>query len=361
MDLTVVLLLIYAVTFGAMFILREPAWLAGGGLLACLVVVGHFALGRNATGDAGMGVFVFGMAIAIGFASGAGARLTLLTLGWGESRQRSTAVGLLFLFGVPLALHLWGFAQQRASQRKYAPPSMACKLRLHEMRLGDRMVRVPMIWGMWAETGGGVSDRMHFYQQEQAREFCELAERGDGRLTMLSIDFPQLFDMPNPLLPICQSPRPEAWWKELCRFKRPEYFDLYSIALVDPKRVDMEHRLSISPPAAGPDKAPYGERWIKEGPFMRTGSGYRIYVRGPVRPGAASPYLAHCQETRNDPGRPDGLLCKATYRLTPGVALYYYFRIDGEQFAAEALRHDERVFPIARSLIAEDRKVPSSR
>ncbi len=361
MDLGLVLFLLYAVAFGAMFMLREPAWLAGGALLAFLAVIGHFALGRNATGDAGIGVFIFGVVAAVGFASGAGARLTLLTLNWGESRQRSTVVGLLFLFGIPLAFQLWGYAQQKASQRKYAPPSMACKLRLHEIRLGDRMVRVPMIWGMWAETEGGLSDRKHFYQQEQAREFCEMAERGDGRLTMLSIDFPQLFDMPNPLLPICQSPRPEAWWKELCRFKRPEHFDLYSIALVDPKRVDMQHRLSISPPAAGPDKARYDERWTKEGPFMRAGSGYRIYFRGPARPGAASPYLAHCQETRNDPGRPDGLLCKATYRLTPGVALYYYFRIDGEQFAAEALRHDERAFPIARSLIVAEGAVPSSR
>ena len=361
MDLTVVLLLIYAVTFGAMFVLREPAWLAGGGLLAFLVVVGHFALGRSATGDAGIAVFVFGMAIAIGFASGAGARLTVLTLGWGESRRRSTAVGLLFFLGAPLGLHLWGYAQQKASQRKYAPPSMACKLRLHEMRMGDGMVDVPMIWGMWAETERGLSGRMHFYQQEEAREFCELAERGDGRLTMLSIDFPQLFDMPNPLLPICQAPRPEAWWKELCRFKRPEQFDLYTIALVDPERVDMQHRLSIAAPAAGPYKAQYDERWTKEGPFMRTGSGYDIHFRGPARPGAASPYVAHCQETRNDPGRADGLLCKVTYRLSAGVALYYYFRTDGDQFAAEAQRHDERAFAIARSLIGDAGAVPPAR
>jgi hypothetical protein len=361
MDLTVVLLLIYAVAFGAMFVLREPAWLAGGGALAFLVVVGHFALGRNATGDAGIGVFVFGMAIAIGFASGAGARLTVLTLGWGESRQRSTAVGLLVFIGVPLGLHLWGYAQQRAAQRKYAPPSMACKLRLHEMRMGDRTVRVPMIWGMWAETERGLSDRMHFYQEEQAREFCELAERGDGRLTMLSIDFPQLFDMPNPLLPICQSPRPEAWWKELCRFKRPEQFDLYSIALVDPKRVDMQQRLSVAPLAAGSGEAPDDGRWTKEGPFMRAGSGSAIHFRGRVRPGAASPYLAHCQQTRNDPGRPDGLRCKATYRLSPGVALYYDFRIDGQQFARAAQRQDERVFPVARSLIGDEGTVPPAR
>jgi hypothetical protein len=360
MDLTVLLLLIYAVAFGALFILREPAWLAGGGLLAVLVVVGHFALGRNATGDAGIGVFVFGMAIAIGFASGAGARLTLMTLGWGESRQRSTAVGLLFFLGVPLALHLWGYAQQRASQRKYAPPSMACKMRLHEVRLGDRVARVPMIWGMWAETERGLAERMHFYQREEAREFCELAERGDGRLTMLAIDVPQLFDMPNPLLPICQSPRPEAWWKELCRFKRPEQFDLYNISLVDPQRVAMQQRLSITPLAAGSGEPAYDGRWTKDGPFRRTGSGYDIVFRGPVRPGAASPYLAHCQATRNDPGRPDGLLCKATYRLSPGVALYYNFRIDGDQFAAEALRHDERVFPIARSLIGDEGAVPAA-
>jgi hypothetical protein len=94
---------------------------------------------------------------------------------------------------------------------------------------------------------------------------------------------------------------------------------------------------------------------------MRTGSGSHIYYRGPARFGAASPYLAHCQEARNDPGRPDGRRCRATYRLSPGVAVVYDFRIDGERFAAEAQRHDERVFAIARSLIAEDRRMPSSR
>ena len=361
MDLTVVLFLIYAVTFGAMFVLREPAWLAGGVLLACLVVAGHFALGRNASGDAGIGVFVFGMAIAIGFASGAGARLILLTFKWGESPRHSTAVGLLFFLGVPLGLQLWGYAQQKAAQRKYAPPSMACKLRLHELRMGDRTVRVPMIWGMWAETERGLSGRMHFYQQEEARKFCKLAERGDGRLTMLSIDFPQLFDMPNPLLPICEAPRPEAWWTELCRFRRPEHFDLYSIALIDPQRVDMHQRLSIAPLAAGSGEAPNDGRWTKDGPFLRADSDYGMTFRGPVRPGAASPYLAHCQETRNDPGRSDGLLCRATYRLSPGVALYYYFRTDGEQFASAALRHDARVFPIARSLISDEGAVPPAR
>jgi hypothetical protein len=173
----------------------------------------------------------------------------VLAVGWGESRRRSTAVGLLVFAGVPLALHLWGSSQQKASQRKYAPPSMACKSRLHEVRMGDRILRVPMIWGMSAQTGPRPSEQMYFYQQEQARAFCELGERGDGQLTVLSIDFPQLFDMPNPRLPICNAPRPEAWWKELCRFKRPAQFDLYSIDLVDPKRVDMQGCLSIS--AAG--------------------------------------------------------------------------------------------------------------
>ena len=65
MSLELVLLLLYAVAFGAMFMLREPVWLAGGGLLAFLAVIGHFALGRNATGDAGMGVFIFGVVAAV--------------------------------------------------------------------------------------------------------------------------------------------------------------------------------------------------------------------------------------------------------------------------------------------------------
>ena len=360
MDLELVLLLLYAVAFGALFMLREPAWLAGGGLLAFLAVIGHFALGRNATGDAGMGVFIFGVVAAVGFASGAAARATLLALRWGDSRRHTAAVGLLFLCGVPLTLQLWGYVQQREAQRRYAPPSMACKSRLHQARMGDRTLRLPMLWGMTAHTERDLSGQISFYQQEQAREFCEAAERGEARLTMVRIDFPQLHEQPNPLQPVCMTRRAEAWWEPLCRYQRPEQFDLYSIALVDTKRFATERFLSISPPAAGPGTQAFGTGWSRDGPFMRIGSGYRVYFRAPRRPGAASPYLAHCYEDRNDAVRPDGLRCKAAYRLSPEVGVVYDFRIDGEEFAAEALRQDKRVFAIANSLIA-DGKVPAAR
>ena len=361
MDLTLVLLLLYAVAFGAMFMLREPAWLAGGGLLAALAVAGHFALGSDATGDAGIGVFIFGAVAAIGFASGAAARLTLIALRRGESRRRTAAVGLRFLCGVPLAFRLWGFLEQRETQRRYAPPSMACKTHLHEARMGDRTLRLPMLWGMTAHTARDLSGQISFYQQEQAREFCEAAEEGRARLTMVRIDFPQLHVEPHPNQPLCLSPRPEAWWRELCRYQRPAQFDLYSIALVDLKRFATARFLSITPLPPGPDERSYGAQWAREGPFMRTGSGYDIYYRGPPRPGAASPYLAHCYEDRNDQVRPDGLRCKAAYRLSREVGLVYDFRIDGEEFAAEALRQDERVFAIARSLVADDGTVPRPR
>ena len=178
---------------------------------------------------------------------------------------------------------------------------------------------------------------------------------------MLRVDFPQLHEQLNPNQPICISPRPEAWWEPLCRYRRPEHYDLYSIALVDTKRFATDRFLSISPPAAGLDTQYYGAGWTKDGPFMRIGSGYEIYFRGPPRAGAASPYLAHCYEDRNDAVRPDGLRCKTAYRLSPEVGVVYDFRIDGEDFAVEALRQDERVFAIVNSLIADDGKVPAAR
>lgn len=352
-DLTLMLAVLYGVTFAAMFALHTWRRLAAGAALAAAAVAIHFALGSSASGDAGVAVFVFGIVAAIGFASGAAARIAALALHRRfESRAAAAAVGLLFLLGVPLGIHLWGRTEQRESQRRYAPPSLACKMRLHEARLGDRTVRLPLVWGVTLYTGPSPSGSINFYIQEQAREFCESTAQGRPRLTVVRIDLPQLESAAESRQPVCRAPRDEAWWPALCRHRPPQPVDLYSIALFDPARFDSERFLSFAPEPAGADRLVYDSRWRKDGPFMRAAAGHETYWRGPPRPGAASPYLARCYEDRNSQGVPNGLRCRAGYRLSPGVALVYDFHVHGSEFVAEALRQDERVLAIARSLLA---------
>lgn len=360
MDLAVVLMLIYAVAFAAMFVLREPKWLGVGVLVAVALLATHFFIGRNAGGDAGIGVFVFGAVAAFGFASGAAARGTLIALRRRQlPRGALVAVFRLFFAGLPLAIHLWGAAQQRASQRRYAPPSLECKMRLHDARLGDRTVRLPLAWGIQVGDGPTPSKSISFYAQEKAREFCERTARGKPRLTMVRIDLPQMDIKRDSRQPICRVRRREAWWPLLCHHRPQPQIDLYNIALFDPARFDSETYLSMTVEPPGGDRMQYDSRWQRDRAFMRIGSGYEMYWRGPPRPGAASPYLARCYEDLNDPVRPDGLRCKAAYRLSPGVALLYDFRVDGSNFVPEALRQDERVSAIAQSLIVGDATVPS--
>jgi len=219
-------------------------------------------------------------------------------------------------------------------------------------RATGRIVRLPLVWGIQVYEQRTVEKSISFYAQEEARAFCEATERGKPRLTLVRIDLPQLETAPETRQPICKAPRPEAWWETFCRYRRPEHTDLYSIVLVDPARFDTQKYLDFAFEPAGFPAQQYDSRWRQDGPFMRTGSGYDMYWRGPPRPGAASSYVARCYEDTRSRERPEGLRCKAGYRLTPGVALLYDFRVDGTDFVPEALRQEERASAIARSLLA---------
>ena len=223
-------------------------------------------------------------------------------------------------------------------------------------------MRLPLIAGITLQQVGRSKRQVNFYIQERAREFCESTESGKPRLAMVRSDFPQLETRPELRpRPMCNTPREEAWWPALCRHEAPEQMDLYSLALFDPARFDAATYLSFEVDAAGPDRVGYGERWAKDGPFMRATAGHETYWRGPARPGAASPFVARCYESTDREDKPNGLRCKAGYRLSPGVGLVYDFQVPDDRFAVAARRQDERVAAIARSLIAEDGTVPSSR
>lgn len=351
----VVAFLAYTAGFAALFALRRPLMLGVGTAAAAVVIAILLSIANSMHGEAALGPLLLMLVIAFGCGTGLVARLAVFAVARRSSRPLGTLermIGAAFYIGAPALVIGWSQLQQRWAQARYAPPSLECKTRLHEARLGDRLLRLPLVWGIQVSDGPDPRNFTSFYAQEKAREFCEATEHGKPRLTLVRIDLPQLETAPETRQPICRQPRPEPWWAPLCRHHATQTPDLYSIVLVDPARFDSETYLSFTFEPASRGEPKYDSRWRKDGPFMHAGSGYDMYWRGPPRPGAVSPYVAHCYQDRRNPDRPEGLRCKAGYRLSPGVGLLYDFRIDGDEFPAEALRQDERVSAIARSLLA---------
>ena len=346
-------LLFYTAAFLGLFLLRRPLWLAAGVAAAGLVLALLYAFAQSISGEAALGPAILFYVISFGFAVGVGARLAVMAAGrWSKRKWLETLIGLAFCVGAPALMIGWSKVQQERTRARYAPPSLECKTRLHDARLGDRIVRLPLVWGIQVAQGPTPAKSISFYAQEKAREFCEATQHGKPRLTLVRIDLPQLESGRETLQPICRIPRAEPWWPALCRHEARSPIDLYSIALFDPARFDSATYLSFSVEPPGADRASQGPRWQRDGPFMRATNGRDIYWRGPARDGAASAYLARCYEDLNARDRPDGLRCKAGYRLSPGVGLVYDFRVDGTDFVPEALRQDERVSAVARSLLA---------
>ena len=342
----------YTFAFAALFALRRPPILAAGVAAAAVVIAILWRIANSIGGEAALGPALLMFVVALGFAAGSLARIALLPMARVTRRASlEKVVGLSFYIGAPALLIGWSWLQQERTRARYAPPSFECKTQLHEARLGDRVVRLPLVWGIQVSDGPDPRKFTSFYAQEQARAFCDATARGKPRLTLVRIDLPQLETAPETRQPICKAPRTEAWWATFCRYRRPQHTDLYSIVLVNPARFQTQKYLDFAFEPAGSSTSEYDSRWHRDGPFTRTGSGHDIYWRGPPRPGAASPYVARCYEDRGDHDRPDGLRCKAGYRLSAGIALLYDFRVDGTDFVPEALRQDERVSAIARSLL----------
>ena len=102
---------IYGLAFLAMFAIRRALSLAvalPGALLLTAVLVNSATEGK---GEAGLGLYLMGVTAALGFLAGAAARAALLVIRRRTQRVPAAAVALLFLFGFPLGLRLWGAAQ----------------------------------------------------------------------------------------------------------------------------------------------------------------------------------------------------------------------------------------------------------
>jgi hypothetical protein len=106
MELLAFFLPIYAIAFMALFLLRRMLWLAvGGGAAIILVIVLRHFLDQAGGGESALGGYLMILVAALGFAVGAAARLAiaLLRLRWPD-KALNKPIGLLFFFGVPLAI-----------------------------------------------------------------------------------------------------------------------------------------------------------------------------------------------------------------------------------------------------------------
>src|SRR4051812_42816825 len=290
-----VALLVYTVAFFGLFLLRRPLWLAGGIAVAAGVIALPYAFARSITGEAGLGPALLLYVISFGFGVGLAARLVVLAAArWSKRKSLEKLVGLAFYIGAPALLIGWSKVHQERTRARYAPPSPDCKIRLHDARLGDRIVRLPLVWGIQVAQGPTPAKSISFYAREKGREFCEATERGQPRLTLVRIDMPQLESGRETLQPICRIQRREPWWPALCRHQARSPIDLYSIALFDPARFDSETYLSFTVEPPGRDRASGDPLWQRDGPFMRATIGRDLYWRRPPREGAASSYLARC-------------------------------------------------------------------
>ncbi|HEY0163740.1 MAG TPA: hypothetical protein VGB39_00020, partial [Sphingomicrobium sp.] len=151
----------YTVAFVALFALRRPAWLAGGAVAAVLLIVLLFRLLSQAGGgESALGGYLLIYVVAAGFATGGMARLVVMLLGlrW-RDRSMAGPIGLLFFVAVPLSLFAFGQLREAEHRRRYAPPSEECRGRIHQLRLGDRTVRLPLVPGVTVGEGKSFQPR----------------------------------------------------------------------------------------------------------------------------------------------------------------------------------------------------------
>lgn len=359
------LVIFYGVPFMALFMLRRPRWLAAGVALAILVVAGLFAAVQNSSGDSGLAAFFVLAAALVGFLSGLGARLSLFAMGRaGDGKPLpEKLVGLLFFFGIPLVIYVASYVAQEQSRRRYAPPSDACRSRLHEVKLGDSVLHLPLVPSIHLSEGRSIEKSTMLSTPEKAREFCERTAWKAPRLTAVRIFFSP-YETPQHLRaqPPCDHPRPQAWWPALCRFKPARRMEIHGIGLFHIGKYDSRTMLSFELDSGEGSGIPAGRTWTNHPDgFARAQRDGTTFLRAATRAGATSPWIGRCVQQKSTISDEIIWRCWAGYRLTPSVGLTYNFEAGIDTFAEDARRIDGQAFAIARSLMRDDGTVPVSR
>ena len=359
------LFVFYAVPFAALFMLSRPRWFAGGAVLAMLITAGLYGAMKRSSGDAGIAAFLVLSAVTIGFLSGGGARLVLFALGRSGDRKALPVklVGFLFFVGVPLLIAISSRVREERFKSRYAPPSESCRARLHEVKLGDSRLYLPLLTGIHLSEGRSIEKSTNFYPPEKAREFCERTARDAPRITAARIFFSSLETHPNlRLRPPCDRPRPQAWWPALCRFEKGNRMDIHTIGLFDTERYDSRTMLSLDLDSGEGSGVPVGRQWTHHPDgFDRAQRDDTTFLRAPTRAGAMSPRVGRCVQQSSTISEEIVWRCWAGYRLSPTVGLAYNFEAGIETFAADMRRIDGQVFAIATSLMRDEGAVPARR
>ena len=150
-------LLFYSVPFLALFLLPRLRWLAIGAAVASLIVGGLFAAMQRSSGDAGIGAFLMFVVVALGFASGAVGRLALLALGpRGGGRKATLLAAALSYVTLPVLIVVESKVREAQHRSRYAPPSDECRSRLHEVKLGESCVDLPLLTGIDLSEGRSI-------------------------------------------------------------------------------------------------------------------------------------------------------------------------------------------------------------
>lgn len=359
------LLVFYGVPFVALFLLRRSRWLAIGVGIAIAMTASLWIAVQNSSGDAGMGAFFVFAAALVGFLSGLGARLVLFAIARArdEKAPPEKLVGLLFFFGVPLVIFIASNVQQERSRRRYAPPSDECRTRLHEVKLADSRLYLPLLSEIQPSEGRSIEKTTNLYAQEKAREFCERTEREVPQLTAVRISFSPY--EANPYVRYrapCDRPRPQAWWPALCRFKPGKRMEIHSIGLFHIGKYDSRTMLSFELDSGEGSGIPAGRGWTSHPDgFARAQSDGTTFLRSATRTGAASPWVGRCVQQKSTISDEIVWRCWAGYRLSSTVGLSYNYEAGLDAFAADTRRIDGQVFAIATSLMQDEGTVPARR
>jgi hypothetical protein len=355
-------LLFYSVPFLALFLLPRLSWLVIGAALASLIVGGLFAAMQRSSGDAGIAAYLTFFVVTLGFASGGVGRLALLALGPKGRGRKATLLGAALSYvTLPALIVVQSKVRETQHRSRYAPPSDECRSRLHEVKLGESRVYLPLLTGIHLSEGRSIEKSSSFYPPEKAREFCERAARGAPRLTAVRIFFSSLETHPNVRFrPPCDRRRPQAWWPALCRFERGKRMEIHSIGLFDPARYDSRTMLSFELDSGEGSGIPVGSHWTRDPDgFARARSDGTTFLRGTTRPGALSPWVGRCVQQSSTVSEEIIWRCWAGYRLSPTVGLTYNFEAGIDTFAEDTRRIDGQVFAIAKSLMQDEGTVPA--
>lgn len=286
----------------------------------------------------GMAIYFF---LVIGAASGATASL-LVNIGrslkwrWLKPLYVLPAV-ILVGFGSYFAF-AWIEKQFRAA--RLAPPPQQCVDGLHLTTLGNVNLRLPIAPNIYIESTSMPKDHYLFASNQDARDFCDAADRGLPSIVSISLT---LDGMP--------SRRPERTKHAFCARPQPNYaWAGMTCNLIDVSAIpDMPVRIRAALKKPGIDMVAISQAAISKLEPKENGDGVKIYAaEHSLYLARADGYVAKCYKPSSR--RQPYLSCEAYVNLDGSLALSYRFRTTEGRFAQQSAVIDREAREIFQSL-----------